>query len=987
MADAPDDATPAARPAPSPTSEPDAATVTSAARPQPPSPTPQPPTPAEPALAETVRQRVRAEDEPADGAAADPGPPGSADATADTAKAGDAWRALPQRPDGDKLARAVARAKIANQLFPVNEQVTLGRYHLLELVGSGGMGVVWGAWDPKLERRVAIKLVKAAMAAARDRILLEGQALAKLSHPNVVPVFDVGVYEEQVYLVMEWVRGKNLRAYCKEPRSVREILRIYREAGEGLRAAHQAGLIHRDFKPDNAIVGDDGRVRVLDFGLARESMGAHLDSGEPSESSETTRGAGTPRYMPPEQAAGAALTASVDQYAFCVSLREALAGREPGAAAPLGPAGAAAAAKAGARSAAEIPRWIGDILTRGTAHDPAARFASMAELLAALDRDPAKIWRRRSLVAGAAAMAVVAFAVGRTRSSAAVDTCVGGQEEIARVAGPQLRADVAGHLRALGPFAAEEAARLEAHLADYGSRWAQTHRDACRARERKEVSSEMYDRNASCLIRGKAALATMVAVLAKVSADELPRALVAVRDLPSIERCLTAAASSTIAPPEPRIAGSVATLTSEAESVRMLGHAARPEAEAAAEQLVVAARKLGYLPVLGQALLSQQIVRIFQKAPSTTALPPRHEATQIALQIGDDSLAVETFARELYLRSRRGLADVAESQDGLPRDGRDLVEALATRLGAGGRFQRALLYNNLGNSALGSGDRKAAEVSFRRALDEARLDPTESVELAYIPMNLALAIDSTAEAERLFTEGIARITALLGPQHPFTLVAQSSFVLFTADAELARRRATAACEGYLKWHPHLVSEAGECSYALGWLADERGDAAEATRWMKVSAASTSDEAKIAAAYLAMSAASAAPAARVAAEQDARAAELAASPIWWKRTWAADAGLLAALAWRRAGQPGRALAALELALPVIEETERLQPNPFHQRRLNRVRAELAISLAQRAASGDRTRAAQLAALAITWYRRAGHYEAAIERLAAIAGPSR
>src|SRR5258705_13339694 len=132
------------------------------------------------------------------------------------------------------------------------EHVKLGRYHLLELVGAGGMGVVWGAWDPELERRVAIKLVKATLQARRDRMLREGQALAKLSHPNVVPVYDVGVVDDQGYLVMEWVRGENLRAYCKQPRTVREIVSVYRAAGEGSFSAHSAGLIDSDFKPDNA---------------------------------------------------------------------------------------------------------------------------------------------------------------------------------------------------------------------------------------------------------------------------------------------------------------------------------------------------------------------------------------------------------------------------------------------------------------------------------------------------------------------------------------------------------------------------------------------------------------------------------------------------------------------------------------------------------------------------------------------------------------
>src|SRR5690349_20182913 len=127
---------------------------------------------------------------------------------------------LGARPEADRLARAVARTRIANQLFAKQEQVRLGRYHLLEMVGSGGMGVVWGAWDPELERRVAIKLVKATLAAARDRIQVEGQALAKLSHPNVVTVHDVGVVDELIYIVMECERGENLRAYCRAPRAL-----------------------------------------------------------------------------------------------------------------------------------------------------------------------------------------------------------------------------------------------------------------------------------------------------------------------------------------------------------------------------------------------------------------------------------------------------------------------------------------------------------------------------------------------------------------------------------------------------------------------------------------------------------------------------------------------------------------------------------------------------------------------------------------------
>lgn len=847
---------------------------------------------------------------------------------------------LPRRPDGDRLARAVARAKIASSLFAADDQVTIGRYRLLELVGRGGMGVVWGAWDPKLERRVAIKLVKTQLEAARERILLEGQALAKLSHPNVVPVFDVGMYEEQVYLVMEWVRGKNLRAYCSEPRTTREILHVYRQAGAGLAAAHLAGLIHRDFKPDNAIVGDDDRVRVLDFGLVRER-----DTGDEAaaEDGEAMRGAGTPRYMPPEQAAGGALTAAVDQYAFCVSLREALRGRHAD------------------DKPAEIPRWLGELVARGTNTDPAQRFPSMQGLLAALDRDPATVWRRRAVVGGAAGLVVAAFAFGRSASEVA--TCTGGRDEIAALTGAAALSGLSAHLGTLGPFATSEAQRTTTHLREYGERWAQAHRASCLASQRREVPPAMRDRQASCLIRGKAALATIVDVLGVVREPELPDALRAARELPSIERCLTTAASSVVAPPSPMQAAAVAELTRQLEDVRMLGLAARPQAAAAAERVVDAARALGYPPTLAQALLSQQIVRVSQKSLPDAPVPDHNEATRLALQIGDDALAVETYARELYVRSREGsFAD---------RDTTALVEALALRLGPVGRFQHALLLNNIAAAALASGDRSTAATYFRRALDEARLDTSDSVELAYLPSNLALTVDDEQEADALFSEGLSRITRLLGPHHPGALAAQTTVAMFTANADMAQSRARTTCDRYLTYHPHLQQEVVDCAYLLAWLADGRGDSAEAVRWMQIAARTSTDEAKIARAYVRVAEKDRA----VVEELDAMAQELRASPTWWRRTWASDAGLLAGRGWSQRGESARARASLETALAVIEETNQIQANSFHRRRLARVRAELALVVAASAP----VRARSLAEEALSWYQRAGGYDAIVARL--------
>src|SRR4051812_8285324 len=171
-------------------------------------------------------------------------------------------------------SRARARARLS-------PGATIGRYVVLDELGAGGMGVVYKAYDPELERPIALKLLheEGRSGAFRERLLREAQALARLSHPHVVAIHDVGTFGESVFIAMEFVEGKTLRQWLQaEPRSRRAILDIFLAAGEGLAAAHAAGLIHRDFKPDNVMVGDDGRVRVFDFGLARAADSAAASS-------------------------------------------------------------------------------------------------------------------------------------------------------------------------------------------------------------------------------------------------------------------------------------------------------------------------------------------------------------------------------------------------------------------------------------------------------------------------------------------------------------------------------------------------------------------------------------------------------------------------------------------------------------------------------------------------------------------------------------
>ncbi|MCB9561907.1 MAG: serine/threonine protein kinase [Kofleriaceae bacterium] len=218
------------------------------------------------------------------------------------------------------------------------------RYEIVAWLGAGGMGVVYEAFDPELRRRVALKLVRAIRPGAtwEARLLREAQAMAQLSHPAVVPVFDVGSYDGGVFVAMELVDGGTLKGWLQaERRSWRAALTTLIAAGRGLAAAHAAGLVHRDFKPDNVLVGKDGRVRVTDFGLARiaaadtdgDDGGADVDRARPAAGvadvlSRPGAIAGTPAYMAPETAAGVA-DARSDQFAFCVTLYEALYGERP----------------------------------------------------------------------------------------------------------------------------------------------------------------------------------------------------------------------------------------------------------------------------------------------------------------------------------------------------------------------------------------------------------------------------------------------------------------------------------------------------------------------------------------------------------------------------------------------------------------------------------------------------------------------------------
>jgi formylglycine-generating enzyme required for sulfatase activity/tRNA A-37 threonylcarbamoyl transferase component Bud32 len=312
----------------------------------------------------------------------------------------------------------------------------LGRYIVIERLGAGAAGVVYAAYDPELDRKVAIKILRrqegdAGESRRQARFVREAKAIAKLAHPNVVGIFDVGVDDGRVFLAMEYMPGDTLRAWmAAKKRPWREILGMFVEVGRGLAAAHAEGLVHRDFKPDNVLIDRAGRPKVADFGMVRLSGGSADDDSQdrsPRQSQETpepeglTRTgaiAGTPAYMAPEQFLGKQTDGRTDQFAFCVALHEALCGRRPfdeESVFELADSVIRERIQAPPNSA-NVPGWIRRSLLRGLKADPDQRYAKLEDLLSALQADPVAR-ARRILVASILMVLVVGTLAGLYRRS------------------------------------------------------------------------------------------------------------------------------------------------------------------------------------------------------------------------------------------------------------------------------------------------------------------------------------------------------------------------------------------------------------------------------------------------------------------------------------------------------------------------------------------------------------------------------------------
>ncbi len=694
----------------------------------------------------------------------------------------------------------------APRLLPGN---ALGRYVILDRLGAGGMGVVYSAFDRELDRKVALKLLKGTGdELQRERLLREARAQAKLSHPHVLPVYDVGESGNHVFFTMECVEGLDLRRWLQAERAAgrpppwTRLVELMLAAGEGLAAAHRAGLVHRDFKPQNVLVGTDGRVRVADFGLARAAL-TPPSGGAPEV-------AGTPGYLAPELLRGADAGAASDQYSFCVALQEVLQGERPGEEREL--ASPASASRRAPPSGPALPAAVRRVLARGMNPEPAARYPGLEPLLGELQRALPRPWAASWgwAVAGVVLLGIALGAGVFLRERAQL--CSGGERALAGVWGAPERERVRRAFEATGlPFAPEAWRGASEVLDRYAARWMEERGEACRAtRLRGEQPERTFELRMACFDQRLRELKALVGVLTTEAPGVVRNALQASQSLPSLELCSAAQVGSarTLLPQEPALKEKVLAAQETLARARAELSAGRFEASLAlGKDAWEQARTLAYRPLVAEAgvVLSDVYLR---RKEGTEAEPVLKDAVSAAEVSALDFTAARAwilrfYVAEAYLRdsalaarwAERAEAAVARAGD-LPELTAELALIRAQVLRAQGRETEAV---------------PLAEKGYRLYVQQ--LGETDPRALAAMD-RLAECLRGIEEHERalkLAREGLALRERALGPRHPDLAGALKNVSLGLSDLgklkdaeQVARRQLALEEESMGKEHPSLL---------------------------------------------------------------------------------------------------------------------------------------------------------------------------------------
>ena len=727
----------------------------------------------------------------------------------------------------DLLTGEATAAVSESEAAPIPMGSSVGRYVALDSLGEGAMGRVLRAYDPRLGREVAIKQIKAVAldASAESRLAREARAMARLSHPNVVGVYDVEVDRHHVLIVMEYVAGATLRKWFREPRPWREVLGVCVKAGRGLAAAHAAGLVHRDFKPGNVLLGADLRAQVTDFGLAQVRGELREDHSSLTSEERTRRRreldtnssavVGTPAYMAPEQHQGQATDDRADQYAFCVTLWEGLFGRRPfrgqlleqkSKGPPEPPRGH------------RVPRGVVEAVRRGLSPDPAARHPSMSALLDALERSVGA--RRRVWLTTVGATTVATLGLWALVPGA--PPCTGAAAQLDSVWGPSQQAAVESALLATGVgYAADAWALVETEFDEYRDRWVEQHTDTCEATAiRGEQSTEVLDLRMACLHDARAELRAAVSVLEDADANAVERTRDIVAGLPRLSRCADVEALTTtrLSPADPQHENDVEQLSATLAELAWQTRAGRyDDALAGLEPVRERADAIGHAPLRAevQLLHGELLERLARPAEAETAL---REAMSLGIRSGSHRVAIQSLVQ---------LLEIVGSSQSRPAEAlllADMGMDLSERWGLGDDLVAAL-HRGRGVVLLVDGKPDAAEAEHRKALERLlRSHGDQHLEVLGARLRLAEVLaeqNKSKEAEAIYREVLRQYITKLGPEHPEVATVHSRLgetlgrAGHYAQAETEHRRAIVLLERALgPSHPAVAEASNDLGTAL-----------------------------------------------------------------------------------------------------------------------------------------------------------------------------
>lgn len=685
---------------------------------------------------------------------------------------------------------------------------TLGKYSILGRIHETDAEVLYAAFDADSQRKIAIKLLRVAVTdddqdeqQALVRIARETQRIAKLDHPCIVRVYEVGLYRNRVFVAMEFIDGIDLRHWMEardDPFPWPEVLRVFHEAGRGLSTAHQSGVVHRDFKPANVILGKSGRICVLNFGLAREALGGKDDndiselrsslSGEMLDADDDSAAAshagtvfGTPAYIAPEQHVSNIVDHRSDQFSFCVALYEALYGERPfSGTRPIALALAAVNHKIRpAPTASDVPGWLRAVVLKGLSPSPEDRYPSMEALLRDLASDP-RASRRRWVIGGVAVLAVIAVGLGMVQlREAEKNVCAPDIAALNGVWDLQHRATLQAAIGATHrPWAATTWNTVEDHVDEWTNVWTRGTQQVCLAtRSWGTVSEQVYQQRRECLDRHLGELAALGRIVDTPSQDVVDHAYAVAIALRSPRLCGDDDALARRPVPSEGMQGRVATLGDELADVRAYlaaGQHAIALRQATELENAVEATMFAPLQVEVVVLRGRALVATGELAAAQTSL---HRAATLATAAGLEAESAEAFIELASVLRRRGQAEEAQRL-------LDYASGLVTRLRLWHLGPALALVQ--GKVAIAQGKPSVALSKYYRAikLESNRIDAHP---LRVVPMwidlgRLLIAQGDPATAATHFGDALTILEQTLGPQHP--MIAETLVELAIAQAAI-----------------------------------------------------------------------------------------------------------------------------------------------------------------------------------------------------------